>query len=437
MTSFHQRGLRALALALGLLAFAGCRRPVPLTPTTPVLLQHEADPEALRAAIVRALEARQFTTESEEPGRLVARLSHRGRTLRVAIEYGPEQYRITYLESTGLGYRVRPDGQAIISPYYDRYVQRLRRTIDDEIERPAREAREAEERQREHEMALLEQERRREQETRDAEARERERQRQHELERERVRLEAERARTRRARAEAEARRPVIVNHEAVVVGDLELAPRRTRARFGVVRVGPGLGGRWLRGQAEGRVSADRLGLPRACRGYYAGSPEHVLRVRRGVSYLRLETDSQDDPTLVVVASDGSVWCDDDGGEGLNSRIEGTFPAGTYRIFVGSYRPRSSARYRLLVTSERAAARVEAAPSAPAPAPSCRQLVIDAGHGPGATIHCRGAEPRCAAALLRAGHGPGALIHCQGVEPGCAEATLRAGHGPGSLVHCQR
>ncbi len=430
-----------LVLALALLGAAACGRrgSVPMVTTTPVLLQSANDPAALRAAIVRALEARRFTTEAENPGQIVASYQNRGQFLRLQIDYGPSEYRLTYLDSAGLGYQQDPrTGNPVIGPHYQRHLVSLQRTIGDEIERPEREAREAVEQQRQHELALAEQQRRSEQDARDAEARERQRDRN-------ARLEEQRLRTEQARAEAEARRPVIINHQPQVVDAMVVAPRvRVRSRFGQVRVGGRIRARWVQGQAEGDIDSGSLGLPASCRGYYAGTPEHLLRVTGDVDYLRLETDAQGDPTLMLVAEDGSVYCDDDGGEGLNSRIEGSFPPGTYRVYVGSYQPRTSATYRMLISAERAApqaAQVQVAPPAPsrraAAAPTeCRSLVIQMGHSPAQTIHCPGAEPYCADALLRAGHSPAQLIHCRDVQPSCAVTSLRAGHSPAQLIHCR-
>lgn len=436
------RGRWVALFALLSLALVGCgRRAVPLNTTLPVALEAQADPTELRAAIIRGLEARHFVAESEQPGRIIGRLSHRGRTLRVAIDYTPSDYRITYLDSAGLGYMVGRDGVPMISRHYDRWVAALRNTIQDELGRPERERQEAIERDRQHQIQLAQAETQRQREVLEAEQRERDRERD-------AQLEVERLRTERARAEADARRPIIVNHPPQVVTRFEVAPRRRlRARFESVRIGRRVGTRYLRGQAEGDMDAGGLGLPGGCRGYFSGTPEHVITVRRDVDYLRLETEAEGDPTLVLVASDGSVYCDDDGGNGLNSRIEGSFPSGTYRVFVGSYRAGQSATYRLLVTGDRAptaqaTVRVQPAPApryaapAPPPTPDCRTLVIQHGHSPSAAIHCQGVHPRCAAAVLGAGHSPSGLIHCPGADLACAEASMAAGHSPSSLIHCQ-
>ena len=77
------RGRWVALFALLSLALVGCgRRAVPLNTTLPVALEAQADPTELRAAIIRGLEARHFVAESEQPGRIIGRLSHRGRGRR-------------------------------------------------------------------------------------------------------------------------------------------------------------------------------------------------------------------------------------------------------------------------------------------------------------------------------------------------------------------
>lgn len=439
MTSWSSKWLywSLVALVAGALA-AGCgARVIALRDPGAVLLPVEQNDEAVRQAVVRALKARSFTAEQDEPGRIVARLDHRGVQLRVAIEYSGRQYTISYVDSDGLGYEVGEDGTPVISRQYARYVQRLSRTIDSEIGRPEREAREALEEQRRHELALAEQARRAADDERRAESRERERDRQ-------AALEAERLRATAAIAEAEARRPVIVGREPVVVAGLAFETAAPApVRYGSIALATGFmpDPRVVRGTTGSQVGAEAMSFPRGCRGYYGGQPDHLLSLSTPMSYLRLDAVSSADTTLAIVAPDGAVYCDDDGGMGTNARIEGQFPPGTYQVFVGTYRPGPGSPYELylseLPAGGAAAVPVAAAPvvAAPPPPPDCRTLLIELGHSPAHAIHCEGAEPRCAAALLRAGHAPAHLIHCQGVEPTCAEALLRSGRSPAELIHC--
>jgi hypothetical protein len=361
-----QRSLSVIALSF-VLAACGARL-VPLTPQRAVLLTASFEEEAVRAAVVRAIAARDYVAETEEPGRIVARYERRGVILRVEIRYDASRYEVVYLDSAGLSQQTRPDGQVMISPHYQRHMRALTASIDEEIARPEREAREAaeqaeratreaEQRQRDHQIAVLEAERRREQDARDAQARERDREREAEIERERLR-------TRRAEAEAEARRPVIAGDGGRSVARLRFSRESlVDPGYGTVRVtgSLGRGGMAYDGVAGGTYSARQMRFPDYCRGFYADAPSHVLQVDASMGYLRVEAASAGDTTLALVSEDGGVWCDDDGAGGLNPRIEGELPPGVYYVWVGSYRREERAPYRLAVHDTGAGGPVAQAP----------------------------------------------------------------------------
>lgn len=345
-----------VALLLVVLAVGCGARLVPLTPSASVLLPQAQQQDAIRAALARALTARQFVAESEEPGRIIARYQRRAQVLRIQIDYSDTQYQITYLDSVGLGHEVDETGQTMISAHYPRYVRALSQTIDQELGRPAREAEEAEERERQHQLALAQQETAREQAQIQAEQQERHAARNAELERERLR-------TARAQAEAEARRPVIVQapNQGAVVGELAFDRRsQRRAGYGVLRArGRRFGGNHD-GIAGGPNDAASMRFPDYCRGWFSEEPSHVLVVDRSRP-VRIAISSQADTTLAIVTSDGNVWCDDDGAGGLNPRIEGQFPAGSYYVWVGTYRAGQQAPYDLHFTEYDAEPAVVEAP----------------------------------------------------------------------------
>jgi hypothetical protein len=209
------RGLPVILLSAGLLV--GCGRGVPMRDARAVLLASPQQESDLRAAIARAMASKSFTAETETPGTIFAQYNKGRVSLRLKITYTPTEYKVAYVDSDGLNYQNGPDGAPTISPRYERIVRDLTGAIDDEIGRPAREAREAEEEQRRHELAVIEAERQKQAdvieakrraraEAREAAALERERDRQAALEQERIR--------------AEANRPVIVQRgPRVVVAD--------------------------------------------------------------------------------------------------------------------------------------------------------------------------------------------------------------------------
>jgi hypothetical protein len=436
----HTPASRASALllcaALGA-ASVGCgARLVPLRDQGAVLLATPTQEAEVRAAIARALAARGFTAEAEQPNKIVARLDSRGMTLRVSIDYSATQFAVSYIESQGYNFRVGPQGP-MISSRYNQYAENLRRSIRDELERPAREAQAAVDAQRDHELALAEAQRRQQADALAAQAAA-----------QAAELERERLRTERAHAEAEARRPIIVGHDATAVVGLRFNAGQVRGARGTVRLNPGFtpDPRTLNGRAGGDVSAAQMGMPQGCTGFYAGSAAQTIFLASDFNYLRLETSAPTDTTLAVVAPDGSVWCDDDGAGNTNARIAGQFPAGPYRVFVGNYQQGVVSPFQLVVTEYEAQGQAPVAmpPVAPPPvvappppAQNCTGALLAAGHHASNLVHCNGVPDRCAVALLQAGHHPSNLVHCRGVEDTCAEQLLRAGQHPSNLVHCPR
>ncbi len=433
----------ALGLVLGLVGVGCGARLIPLRDQGAVMLPQPVQETEMRAAIARALQARRYTVEQEQPNKVVARLDARGTVLRLNIEYSATQYNIQYLDSQGLNYSVSPQGP-MISRSYANYVEGLRRAIQDEIGRPAREAAAAVQAQRDHELAVIEAQRRQQQDVLDAQAAERDRDRMVALEQERLRTATARANADRARAQADANRPIIIGHQATAVVGLRFDARAASGGRGAMRLNPGFtpDPRIVQGTAGGNISAAQLGMPEGCTGFYSGQAAHAIVLAQPFHFLRLETSAPSDTTLAVVAPDGSVWCDDDGAGNQNARIAGEFPAGPYRIYVGNFRQGVISPYELVVSevdsgpAAMPVAQPVAAPPPPPP-PDCRAALLQAGHNAVNLMHCDGAEPHCAVALLQAGHNPVNLIHCRNVESSCAVNLLRAGQNPVNLIHCPR
>ncbi len=75
----------------------------------------------------------------------------------------------------------------------------------------------------------------------------------------------------------------------------------------------------------------------SCRGYVANAPDFRLQFSPGSLPLILSVASSADTTLVVNGPDGSWYCDDDGGDGLNPSLRfGSPMGGQYDIWVGTY-----------------------------------------------------------------------------------------------------
>ena len=442
------------------------------------LVTQTDDPAHVRDALARALAARRFTLEAEEPGALVARHDRGAIMLRIRIDYSATEYRITYVDSAGLDFQIDPETQQpVISPHFARYVTTLDRVAQQELQRPAREARDAEEAEREHQLAMQQAETERQVEVERqrgaserresrAERRERRRQRwaemhaeQQETERERLRAQAAQAEADRARADAEAEHlrrlppPVFSGYaqEPVVVERFAFQEADVRATSLTVEPGFRVDPFVLRGAANGNTPSRALGLPDVCPGFWTRDPQHVFTLPHGMHYLRVEVASDDDTTLAIVTPDGQVWCDDDGAGNYDPRLAGQFPVGTYAVYVGTYQRGRRARYALTL-SEQAPQEVQVAVAparttvqttrarATAPArpraPDCRQVLLEVGQHASYLNQCEGAEPYCAAALLRAGQHPSHLNQCRGVQPDCAVTLIEVGQHPSYLNQCR-
>jgi len=123
------------------------------------------------------------------------------------------------------------------------------------------------------------------------------------------------------------------------------------SNFGTINLRPGFSpDPWgARGTSGGASNASHIDA--RCSGWISGAPDHVLKVQSHFGFLRIFAESSDDTTLVIQTPRGQVLCNDDA-YGLNPSVEGRFPAGTYRVWVGSYTQGESSSYRLGVTELR-------------------------------------------------------------------------------------
>ncbi len=136
------------------------------------------------------------------------------------------------------------------------------------------------------------------------------------------------------------------------------------ARYGTAQIQPGFqpDPLALEGQSGGQMDVRQTFSQ--CRGWIASDrPDHQITLTQAFNYLRVEGTADDDTTLVVQGPAGTL-CDDDSAGNRNPRLEGTWPAGTYNVWVGSYNQGRFSRYHLQVTERR----LEGAPT-PSTAPA--------------------------------------------------------------------
>ena len=138
---------------------------------------------------------------------------------------------------------------------------------------------------------------------------------------------------------------------AILFGALPAAPgsaqRGARSNFGTIRLTPGfLPDPSVNAGTSGGSQAASRRFP-GCAGWVARTPDHILVATAAFSFLRIFVESSADTTLVIQGP-GGVRCNDDTYL-LDPAVEGAFRAGTYRIWVGSYREGEMSPYQLELT----------------------------------------------------------------------------------------
>ena len=119
-----------VAAVIGVLACLGCgKKAVPdvdLSSEAPrvVLLPEQHEPAEVRAAIIGGMQARGWVAEAENPGDIVARLSHKGANIRVDLVYAGDRITIKGLTAEGAG------------KGYEKWVGNLESSIRDLLKKP-------------------------------------------------------------------------------------------------------------------------------------------------------------------------------------------------------------------------------------------------------------------------------------------------------------
>ncbi|TVR00996.1 MAG: hypothetical protein EA398_10850 [Deltaproteobacteria bacterium] len=126
----------------------------------------------------------------------------------------------------------------------------------------------------------------------------------------------------------------------------DVAPS-TGANFESFSIAPGFmpDPREFRGNSGGSVDGTTHGSTShgPCRGMISVNPDHIMTLESGFPYLRVTATSEAGDTTMVIHGPDGYRCNDDF-EGLNPGIEGEWPAGQYRIWIGSYGRGSTSNY---------------------------------------------------------------------------------------------
>ncbi|MCB9507818.1 MAG: hypothetical protein H6700_09890 [Myxococcales bacterium] len=118
------------------------------------------------------------------------------------------------------------------------------------------------------------------------------------------------------------------------------------AAHGSIIVHPGDPDSVLEGVAGGTVDASSMVDSRgmACAGRVNRQPDHIVTLTDRFEALTFAVDSDLDTTLLIHGPHG--WLCEDDTVGLDPVVSGTFPPGTYRVWVGAFAGPDAGRYRL-------------------------------------------------------------------------------------------
>jgi len=87
-----------------------------------------------------------------------------------------------------------------------------------------------------------------------------------------------------------------------------------------------------------------------CLGFMDAAANHTIELKAFFKYLKIQTQSSED-TTIVIKGPGGVWCNDDL-QDKNAGIEGEWLPGAYQVWVGTYNKDKATPYILRVTEVR-------------------------------------------------------------------------------------
>ena len=133
--------------------------------------------------------------------------------------------------------------------------------------------------------------------------------------------------------------------QAAQAGQNAQAAQGGASNFGTVTLSTGFMPDPHKAEGTSGGARDASGLGAGCVGYISETPDHLFVASDSFTNLRIMAHSSGDVTLVVQKPDGSYLCNDDF-EGTDPLVEGSFPPGTYKIWIGSYEQGTNSPYKL-------------------------------------------------------------------------------------------
>ncbi|CDN12634.1 MAG: hypothetical protein HRU34_12975 [Richelia sp.] len=153
--------------------------------------------------------------------------------------------------------------------------------------------------------------------------------------------------------------PYLGLHSTLILAfttSITATPVAANSNFGKIELSPGFT------REKGRVTGytkgsfplhtmgkrDRQGNP--CIGFAAPTPDHILILEKDFPRLQLQVDSGDDTTLFIQGpNDSTIRCGDDTGRDKDASIvDNAWKAGSYRIWIGTFKQNVQSNYSLYI-----------------------------------------------------------------------------------------
>jgi hypothetical protein len=105
------------------------------------------------------------------------------------------------------------------------------------------------------------------------------------------------------------------------------------------------------GSVAAKEVAGRADSPTGgCLGFMDAAPNHTIELKAFFNYLKIQTQSSED-TTIVIKGPGGIWCNDDF-QDKTAGLEGEWLPGNYQVWVGTYNKDKATPYTLKITEVR-------------------------------------------------------------------------------------
>ncbi|MEM9805155.1 MAG: hypothetical protein AAF959_07730 [Cyanobacteria bacterium P01_D01_bin.56] len=122
---------------------------------------------------------------------------------------------------------------------------------------------------------------------------------------------------------------------------------------GEMKLALGFASTQLRGETVGSYGlaniASRDSNGEFCLGYAERNPDYIVTLEQDFDQLTIAVDSGGADTTLLVQGPGTIRCNDNASrQSHDAKIQGNFPRGTYKVWVGAFDQEGRHRYNLTI-----------------------------------------------------------------------------------------